>query len=581
MTTTPSSPLIIGVSGHRDMQADQADTVRSAVAGFFKWLAKLVPNTEIRVAIGMAEGADLLLAQLALEHNFAVDAVLPMPLAEYAADFSADALALLHELLSHPNVRRTELQSTAERAACVTASADGADRDARYVKLGEYLLRRSTLLIAIWDGAPSSLVGGTADTTLRYLSARASASTETAIEFVDDSPYAGSQFVYWVPVLRRNGAARPELSAPCYLSGLGENLLRRHAHMPPELEQQLAGLDHYNHVYKWLLASQRVNPDSLLSKVAAGQAIQRQSLEPVDAEYGKADAMAVHFQKRSDRLFRFSSYMAAIVAMLFLVYAELLGSRLVLAAYLLTLVASIGLYYGFADRNWFSNHLACRVLAETMRTKFFLRLAGAERLVNASELIDLTGIGQFSGSSWIKSVLRGVDQVESPEQNSDGDSESRLAYVQRAWIMGQHDYFHVRVARLERTNHRLERMQKLLIYIMVLIAFALVLYVDELHRASAVLGASVEHWLVFFMGLLPIWLGTWEIYQHKMAARELLWQYKNQLSYFSRARVQLQRASSQEHRTAIIAELGRESLAESYLWMIHRYHREHEPPASG
>jgi hypothetical protein len=31
-------------------------------------------------------------------------------------------------------------------------------------------------------------------------------------------------------------------------------------------------------------------------------------------------------------------------------------------------------------------------------------------------------------------------------------------------------------------------------------------------------------------------------------------------------------------RLKVIAQLGRESLMESYLWAIHRFHREHEPP---
>jgi hypothetical protein len=581
MLTNTSSPLIIGVSGHRDMQIDQYEVVRSLVAGFFKHLVKLVPDTEIRVTVGMAEGADLLLAQLALEHNFVVDAVLPMPLADYAMDFDDVSLALLRELLAHPKVNRIELPPLPDQCDIEAEPPGIVDRDALYVQLSEYLLRRSSLMIALWDGVPSSLVGGTADTVLRYLSARSSASTDTAIEMVEDSPVTGSQFVYWVPVLRRQGAVRLAHAQPCYLSGLGENLLRRHAHMPPELEQQLEGLNHYNRVYKWLVTARPTPAESLLSTVPDLRLPERRSLEPLDAEYGKADALAVHYQKPSDRLFRFSSYMAALVALLFLVYAELSGSRVVLAAYLVTLLFGIGLYYGFADRHWFSNHLACRVLAETLRTKFFLRLAGVEPLVNASELIDLTGIDQFSGSSWIRSVLRSVDQCDTAGQAGDSESEARLAYVQREWIVGQHEYFRAKVARLERTNHRLEQTKKLLIYIMVLIAVALILYAKELHLETALFGAAVEHWLVFLMGLLPVWLGTWELYQHKMATRELLWQYRNQLNYFFRAREQLKRASSHERRIAILADLGKESLVESYLWMIHRYHREHEPPASG
>lgn len=48
-------------------------------------------------------------------------------------------------------------------------------------------------------------------------------------------------------------------------------------------------------------------------------------------------------------------------------------------------------------------------LAETMRTKFFLRAAGADRLVSISELINLTGIDQFAGFSWIGNLLKNLE----------------------------------------------------------------------------------------------------------------------------------------------------------------------------
>ena len=84
------------------------------------------------------------------------------------------------------------------------------------------------------------------------------------------------------------------------------------------------------------------------------------------------------------------------------------------------------------------------------------------------------------------------------------------------------------------------------------------------------------------MGLLPVWLGIWELYQNKMAMRELLWQYRNQLGHFTRARVAAvaQHARSDRHKE-ILAQVGKESLMESYLWTIHRYHREYEPPSVG
>jgi hypothetical protein len=95
------------------------------------------------------------------------------------------------------------------------------------------------------------------------------------------------------------------------------------------------------------------------------------------------------------------------------------------------------------------------------------------------------------------------------------------------------------------------------------------------------LGVPVRNILTFSMGALAVLLGVWELHQDKMATRELLWQYRNQLRHFARARVLLARIKTPRRRQAVLAELGKDSLMESYLWAIHRYHREHEPPAAG
>jgi hypothetical protein len=63
-----------------------------------------------------------------------------------------------------------------------------------------------------------------------------------------------------------------------------------------------------------------------------------------------------------------------------------------------------------------------------------------------------------------------------------------------------------------------------------------------------------------------------------MATRELLWQYRNQCGHFARAKALLSRVTSVRRRNEVLAELGKDSLMESYLWTTHRYHREHEPP---
>jgi hypothetical protein len=65
-----------------------------------------------------------------------------------------------------------------------------------------------------------------------------------------------------------------------------------------------------------------------------------------------------------------------------------------------------------------------------------------------------------------------------------------------------------------------------------------------------------------------------------MATRELLWQYRNQARLFADATATIAASASPEARRAVIADLGERSLFETFLWTIHRFHREHEPPAA-
>ena len=114
----------------------------------------------------------------------------------------------------------------------------------------------------------------------------------------------------------------------------------------------------------------------------------------------------------------------------------------------------------------------------------------------------------------------------------------------------------------------------------VLGALALLLFKYEMKKIGFV-GFSSKTWLVFLMGLLPLWLAVWELYQGKMAMRELIWQYANQRRYFTAARDQMTACASSEARLRVVSDLAERALAEIYLWSAHRFHREHEPPAAG
>src|SRR5207302_177717 len=60
-----NSPFMVGVSGHRDLEPDELPRLREAVTGFVRQLREQLPDTELRIIVGMAQGADLLVAQTA------------------------------------------------------------------------------------------------------------------------------------------------------------------------------------------------------------------------------------------------------------------------------------------------------------------------------------------------------------------------------------------------------------------------------------------------------------------------------------------------------------------------------------
>ena len=72
---------MVGVSGHRDLEAEQLPQLRAVVSDFVRQLKEHLPDTDLHLIVGMAAGADLLVAETAVGLGVEVEAVLPMPLA--------------------------------------------------------------------------------------------------------------------------------------------------------------------------------------------------------------------------------------------------------------------------------------------------------------------------------------------------------------------------------------------------------------------------------------------------------------------------------------------------------------------
>jgi hypothetical protein len=156
-------PLVIGAIGHRDLREQDIPELEYAVAGVIDRLKHdYLDNdreTPIVVLSSLAEGADRLIARVALARGARLIAPLPMPAEEYRGDFEPGL---------RPDARNgfDELMSIALAAPVMGSVArEPGQRALQYREAGRFIARYCHVLIALWDGEEADpAVGGTAET---------------------------------------------------------------------------------------------------------------------------------------------------------------------------------------------------------------------------------------------------------------------------------------------------------------------------------------------------------------------------------------------------------------------------------
>jgi hypothetical protein len=144
-------PLLIGVTGHRDLPAwareDVARSVRSVLQAAQKDYGDEMP---IAVVTSLAKGADQLVAEIALELELGVRAILPVSRERLEVDNSA-AHASLQRILDHPKTEVVDLsdfRELEETLATPGNKPEFADQ-LRFEQAGLTVARHSHILLAL------------------------------------------------------------------------------------------------------------------------------------------------------------------------------------------------------------------------------------------------------------------------------------------------------------------------------------------------------------------------------------------------------------------------------------------------
>jgi hypothetical protein len=565
------APLTIGVTGHRDLRDDDIDRLERKVEQIFERLRRQYRFTPLVVLSALAEGADRLVARIALRPEFGARLVVPLPMPRmlYALDFEkAGSLEEFDDLLERAD-SCFEISPVGDPEALLLP---GAARDRRYEEVGMFIVRQCQILIALWDGVDSGKTGGTS-AVVRF-------HTEGIRGVGDEELQPPELFpVYHILTPRRSHPS--PTGEPFRLKEIYPSAF----HREDESGKEGSAATYYATLFRNLDDFNRrvaEGGDKLLDRAARCKREvignldeSKLSLEEALAldRYAVADALAVPLQRKmvlAQRVLHLAVF-GWFVCLVF--FAHLEDHFTPLLGLYVALLLSSGLIVRYARRNKLENHsLDYRALAEGCRVKFFWIVAGIANSVPDNYLGT-----QRTELDWTRNGLRGWEiqpSQSSPETFS--SLRERFEFVLRHWAEEQHSYFRKAAKRDHKRLRRWELISRGLLAAAIATSGALALTVEYLHPFA--LWCQDCAWIGGFVIPIDVLLAAAALCHHfneRMAYSEHVKQYRRMEGVFGLAskivREKLAAGDAPGLRETL-RTLGKEALVENGDWVL--MHRE-------
>lgn len=568
---TPSPylcPLVIGVTGHRDLLPSELKPLRAMISKLFTELGRHFPNTPLRVMSALAEGADRLVAQVALDMGIEVQAVLPMPASSYRDDFERPASKVEFDLLcSQMEVLELPVRTAQHRVL----QGPGVDRDIAYANAGMFISAHCHILVALWDGVQSESVGGTSQIIYfqHYdrLPGIAESVPRTSLFLTDDE----SDLVYHVVCSRAN-ASNTHSSQPlsaCWFTADAD--APRVQSLPERYKRVFHRMDEYNRDALRVLAQQdpvrsdQVELPPVRARIAAGCILRL---------FEMADALANTYQSRVHKTLAAVFALAVLTGLAFILYSEFDDMESSIYAFLGFLVLGIVLAGVARRRQWHRKYLDYRVLAEGLRVQYFWAIAGIHGEGHTKFAYDNFLRQRDMELGWIRNVMRVAGTPGDAEAATPG--EAGLKFVIDNWIgsqknPGQLQYYREKAGVRSRMQVVTEAITMGCLWAGIGVALVLAFFSAEI--------GDMRHALIVLMGVLPLIAGVAEVYTQRKADRELTKQYVFMEHVFANASRRIEQAGSDAEKREVLQGLGDAALSEHAEWIL--IHRERQPEPGG
>lgn len=539
-------PIVIGVTGHRDLREKDVPRLRELVRAELQKLTTEYPHSPLVMLNSLADGADLLCAEVAAELGISLKCPLPMSIDDYRLGFDADTVTHMEMMLAYAD--------DVFVAPSVEPLPREVNRDYYYRQAGIYVAEHSHVLLALWDGSTAKSDGcGTAET----------------VNFMMRGEYKGGGSFKAV----NDGAVIHIMTAR-----EGSDIdLPVTAHLienePCSLREILLMTDAFNRDAALLTGSPENESELLPEEYISGNV----RLKCLSELYHRADSLSLRFQKRYLRTIGCFSAFGVLLVLSFLLYDELESDIFLLCYGLIIIIYFLAFIFARKSKAH-KYYLQYRALSEAMRVQFYLSATGSNENIGASFTWT-----QKQESTWVKeavsaSLIGSPDSLQIPEE-----------LIKEYWIDGQLEY-HRRALRRNKRKHRMSEKTARIMLIISITLFVVVFALEFLFTAVITKKIITEPLPAIFMqhddqvftlrSLLKIVLGGVSAitvflsgYYGKLSLGRKSLDHEKMASLYAFAKEQFERGNVNRER--LFFELAREEIIENGNWFS--YCRENSP----
>jgi hypothetical protein len=554
-------PLVIGVTGHRDLRKDEIPEIRLRVRNLFEELQQRYPARTIRLLSPLAEGADRLVANVALELGLELSVIMPMPRVIYESEFtSSEAVAEFDELYTKaldvyelPIARNGTLESI---------SKPGRARDLQYAQSGVFLSAHCHILLALWDGKTSGQLGGTAQVVRfhhdDYMPGYTTRTVATQQMLIDDE----SDLIYHIVCSRDmpDGAPAPEFEPLECWWFTNDRDEPRQRDLPAQHQLIFSRSAEFSE--DAVTFKDRIPNESYPLMTDEDTDHLPRGLVVINHGFCISDWLAIHYQKLTLRVLKTTHLLAFLMGFMFILFSDLRSQQIYMVAFLVFFILAALAQTLAKKKGWHRKYLDYRTLAEGLRVQFYMSAAGITSDNESKFTHDNFLQTQDPELGWIRNVMRVAGTRCDADQTVLPDG---LEFTIREWIgdseSGQLGYYNKKVAQWIKKNRNTERLSMLSLVTSVAVIL-LILF------ANALMLEDFVDPLFVLMGSMLLAYGVRQGYAQGTAERELIKQYEFMLRVFHNSKRRLDAAQDDSEKRQILQALGGSCLDEHAEWIL-------------